>query len=105
MKWYIGQQVVCVETHSMRAVVKGNVYVIQSLRSANCSHYGTLIDVGVKMNVGVSGCNYCGTLFSRDIFWLDERKFRPLETDQYEEEIEAVNIDELLEELLYPIHK
>ena len=85
--FFIGQDIVCVKTHSMGIVKEGRVYSINSLRKGCCE---IDIDVGIRKQGHVSVCD-CGDREKTDIWWLSERLFKPLD--------ELSDISELLEVL------
>jgi len=43
--WHIGQDIVCIKSHSHGAVKEGDVYVIQGLKQSCCM---VSIDVGIR---------------------------------------------------------
>lgn len=81
--WYIGQEIVCVRSHSQGHVTEGNVYKIRSLKASNCNCYSTIIDIGQYSHADASYCPVCGNERScNGIRWFSERLFVPLEYDQ-----------------------
>lgn len=87
MNWYIGQEIVCIKTHSRGAIVKGKVYTIQGLKQGCCSVF---IHVGVfaKLTHGKFGfktlCSLCGKLTddgADPTYWFSETLFAPIEYD------------------------
>jgi hypothetical protein len=97
MKWYIGQEIVCIKTHSQGAVKSGEIYTIKALSSCKCNLI--MIDVGIKSIDGKYGrCALCGIIYPLFDAWLiSERLFAPLEYNQ--EEIEKLLENTLLEKL------
>jgi len=98
--WYIGQDIVCIKTHSVGLVKEGNTFTIKGLREGFCKCYKTLINVGVSHpnSTGMVGCNICNNGFqAHGIAWFDEKLFAPLDT--------LCNISELTEILTEPIFK
>lgn len=92
MNWYIGQDIVCVKTHSRGVVKEGNVYTIKSLKDSECKCGGVLIHVGVSATTKNSECIKCGHFSPNNgQWWLKEFLFSPLD--------ELANIDELNEVL------
>jgi hypothetical protein len=89
MKWYIGQEIVCIKTHPEGLVKKGEIYVIQKLSQCKCC---ILIDVGVITNQGCQ-CQECNTIVSEYDNYFYESRFAPLEYNQDE-------INKLLENTL-----
>ena len=101
MKWYIGQDIVCIKTHSQGFVKKGEVYTIKSLRQA-CCHIG--IDVGlIDSRKGLnytSSCIKCNSQINNGkspVLWFGDSLFVPLES--------LVNLDEIEEILQIPIEE
>ena len=97
--WYIGQDIVCIRTHSKGFVTKDNVYTIKSLKQGCCGIY---IDIGFtaldKASEYSTYCNRCNTISSNGsspILWFHEGLFVPLNS--------LVNISEIEEILLQPI--
>ncbi len=94
MDWHIGQEIVCIKTHSQGVVKRGNIYTIQGLKQASCECHYIDIDVGIKGDgsntVRCGDCNVI-TRVVGNIHWLHEELFAPLEYDQQA-------IDELLEQ-------
>lgn len=74
MNWYIGQEIVCIKTHSEGLVKKNETYIIQSLKKC-CS---INIDVGVRNSRG----SICSKCMEKDmvtnIIWFSENLFAPL---------------------------
>jgi hypothetical protein len=89
MNWYIGQEIVCIKTHSKGMVTKGRVYTIDALSIGCCV---TIISVGIPSLAAGYRCSSCGalTLKADSKYWFSELLFAPLEFNQ-----EA--IDELME--------
>jgi hypothetical protein len=98
MKWYIGQEVICVESHSQKIVKKGQVYEIKSLRSGFCKCSKVLIDVGIKQ-IGTSHCGICEKSDSEatEVWWFYEKYFAPLEYNK--DEIEKLLENTLIEKI------
>lgn len=86
--WTIGQDIVCIKTHSQGGVKEGEVYSIKALRKVCCTvqiHVGKLSD---KKNA-VCGCGK--KELSNGLFWFCETLFKPLD--------ELSDISEILEHL------
>lgn len=81
MNWYIGQEIVCIKSHSQGIVEEGKVYTIQGLRQSCCS---VCIDIGCKTNRGYTKCGKCNTIYypPDEIYWILERLFAPIEYNQ-----------------------
>ena len=88
MNWYIGQEVVCIKTHSMGLVIKDRVYTIQGIRSSHCACKKYLLDVGMPMDFSTfNGKMKCGTCVNVEKHisgrhWFSESLFAPLEYDK-----------------------
>ncbi len=95
MKWYIGQEIVCVKSHSQGIIKKGEIYVIKGLQSPKCKCNYISIDVGVLGSSHYAECNTCKVSYTKNpfIWWLHEDNFAPIEYNQ-----DAIN--KLLEETL-----
>lgn len=86
--FYIGQDVVCIKTHSMGIVKEGDVYNIKELRKGCCD---VQIHVGLLTDTKYTRC-FCGKLeLGNGIIWFSESLFKPLD--------ELSDISELLEVL------
>jgi hypothetical protein len=86
-QWYIGQEIVCIRTHSRGIVKSGEIYKIVGLSTSKCKCRNlTLIDVGFKATADFGRCGLCNTRYPklRDAWWLNEILFAPLEYDQNE---------------------
>ena len=97
-KFYIGQDVVCIKTHSQRIVVKDEVYPCNGLsKKCDC---GVAIDVGIIVPVPIGELYKCAdcrkTIRSDGKWWMDIKLFVTLDS--------LVNIDELTEVLTEPIY-
>lgn len=91
--WKIGQEIVCIKTHSKGVVKRGQIYTIQALRKSICNCYSIIIDVGIN-NSHIGGiCRTCGktAVLDDNIWWFSEKLFAPLEYN-------ADGIKELIEE-------
>lgn len=96
MKWYIGQEIVCIKTHSEGVVLKGQVYTIKDIKQV--CQCGVLLDVGIRINSDLIGkivkCRHCYSVYYKDnAHWILETLFAPLDFD----------ISELTELLKEPI--
>ncbi len=101
MNWHIGQDIVCIKTHSRGFATKGTVYTIKSIRSGACNCKDLDLDIGVRYdmgNVDVVTCGVCRCKLANDgVEWMSETIFYPLDT--------LVNISELTEVLNEPAFK
>ena len=97
----IGQQVVCVKTHSKGVVKKGEIYTIKAFK-VDCCDGGVVVDVGIKRDMQtttdgelaiigeVYRCKFCKKIETYDgIWWICLSLFRPLD-DLYNTEIEEL---------------
>lgn len=93
MNWYIGQEIVCIKTHSQGVVKRGKIYTIKGLQKSRCKCHTVEIDIGAKSDLLTEGCSACNSDWkaTSDIWWLSEIVFAPLEYNQ-----DAIN--ELLEQ-------
>jgi len=86
--WYIGQDIVCINTHSKGIVKDGEVYTIQGLRQRCCC---IEINVGISLFSIMQRCKDCGHRIESDgIWWLHEHRFAPLDTLTDISEIEEI---------------
>ena len=85
----IGQQVVCVKTHSMGAVKEGQIHTTQGIKVCDCGNL--TLDVGVRDNGSRPYliCTKCNRITKTPIWWINAVNFRPLD-DLYNTEIEEL---------------
>lgn len=91
--FYIGQEVVCIKTHSQGVVKKKDKLRVFAIKQSDCCGMW-LVDVGVRLDYnGTQGC-VCGstTIFDHPIWWLCASLFAPI--DEGFEEIEYSKIIE-----------
>ncbi len=79
IKWYVGQPIVCIQTHSQGVVKKGEEYTIQGVRQQECC--GVIV-----LNVGMYNTNpdlrcTCKNISIDGIHWLGDKLFAPLDVD------------------------
>ena len=93
MNWHIGQEIVCVKSHSQGYVTCGKIYTINGLQKSMCKCNDVDIDVGITTNNTRFACGGCEArwLNNAGVVWISETLFAPLEYNQ-----DAIN--ELLEE-------
>lgn len=93
MNWQIGQEIVCIRTHTKGKLKRGQIYTIQALRKSMCSCDEIEIDVGVPTGGGFGECLVCGYIAKNKVsaWWFSEKSFAPLEYNMSA-------IEELLEE-------
>ena len=85
--WYIGQDVVCIKSHSMGLVKEGEIFTIQSLRK--CCRVS--MQVGVRCPNESSHCGKCYEVFCpSSMQWFSETLFAPLDTLTDISEIEEI---------------
>lgn len=101
MEFHIGQDIVCIKTHSLNIVKEGELHKVQSLQECPCKCGGVEIHVGIFYESKPSEkpfakCQTCGFIQVNDgKHWLDSSLFRPLD--------ELVNISELTSVLEKPL--
>lgn len=95
MKWYIGQRVVAIISHSRGEFRKGDEFVINGIRTAPCKCNNLDIDIGKITNGVVSYCVVCNTTYGSNgnVYWFNECCFAPLA------ELSDYTSDELINEL------
>jgi len=85
MNWYIGQEIVCVKTHSMGLVIRGKTYIINGLSKPPCNCNYLMIEVGLKFNPEYNSfaeCPLCiGVFYMGHHFCFHESLFAPLDQD------------------------
>ncbi len=93
MNWYIGQEIVCIKTHSKGYVERGKIYTIKVLQKGHCNCTDILVDVGITTTIAIHFCSSCDIMWGNktNAYWFSERLFAPLEYNQQA-------IDELLEQ-------
>lgn len=105
--FYIGQKVVYVGPDREFDPNPGKtIHTIQAMRKAICGCGEIEIDVGKGAPGPIMECSKCRKITMREgvAFWKRSTWFRPLVLDYTESEIEAVNIDEVLEPLYEPVN-
>lgn len=98
--FHIGQKVIYVGPDREFDPNPGKtIHTIQAIRKSNCKCDDVEIDVGVRRPVNGYACQDCGHKHyeKTNIYWKSSDSFRPIIEDYTEAEIEAVNIDELVE--------
>lgn len=97
----IGQQVVCVKTHSKGVVKEGVIYTAKAFK-IDCCNGEVVVDVGIDDSIKTTTdgslaiigeryrCAQCGKINPHDgIWWMCLSLFRPLD-DLYNTEIEEL---------------
>ncbi len=99
--FHIGQDIVCVKTHSQGFVKEGQLYVVKGLSTGICRCNPVIIDVGIVTDPAPIQCGRCKIIATKignpNIFWFGESLFRPLD--------ELCDISELTNELKKPIEE
>lgn len=100
MNWYIGQEILCVKSHSQNAVKKNNIYIIKGTRLGCCNNIE--LDIGISTNIALQECADCGKISkSGGIWWIYAELFVPLEynakaIEELQKEPKKYTIHELL---------
>ena len=92
MNWHIGQEIVCIKTHTTGVIKRVQIFTIKGLRESYCKCNMVEIDIGIEES-GNHRCSFCGwrSIEVWQQWWFSEHRFAPLEYDQQA-------IDELLEQ-------
>jgi len=79
--WYIGQEIVCIKTHSKNKIKRGQIFIIKGLRKSECKCNEIEIDVGIPTEGGYCKCLRCGYKAKHRVsaWWFSETNFAPLE--------------------------
>lgn len=94
MNWYIGQEIVAIETHKDGYFKEGEIFTILGLRTSKCKCRKIHIDIGSALYCMTSICSMCGFIDDlSDVRWHGEESFKPLD--------ELCNISELTDQLKY----
>ena len=90
--WHIGQDIVCIKTHSTGLVKEGDVFTIKGLREGYCKCSKVQINIGFTSIIKKEQCRVCSvTRNCEDNFhWLTENLFAPLDTLTDISEIEEI---------------
>jgi hypothetical protein len=98
MKWYIGQEIVAIESHEDGHFRKGDTFTIKGLQSSFCKCQTILIDINMVADINGCYCGKCNARFlSNGISWFSEKRFAPLDydiselTDILEKPLELIN--------------
>lgn len=84
MNWHIGQEIVCVKSHSQGVVKKDRIYTIKGIMQS-CCHIS--LDVGMKQTDRTGSglfqlqCNLCNKsepITTDNTWWFGESLFAPL---------------------------
>ena len=82
MKWYIGQEIVCIKAYEKAGLKVGKTYTIHGLMISQCKCKHVEIDVGVT-NYGYGRCVTCKYTQKKPthIWWFNESIFAPIDFD------------------------
>jgi hypothetical protein len=82
MKWYIGQEIVAIDSHEDGHFRKGDTFIIKGLQSSFCKCHSTLIDINMKTTNRFCYCGYCNVCFKNNgIAWFSDKRFTPIDYD------------------------
>lgn len=83
VKWYIGQPIVAIRTHSQGVFSKGEEFIIEQLKLSNCSCKDISISIGIISNTSSYICKSCGDTWEDTSHgrFFSENNFAPLDTD------------------------
>ena len=87
IKWYVGQPIVYIQTHSQGIVKKGQEFVIKGIKSCKCNDINLDIGILAPSNALYATSCECGNRIIDKIHWFSQQLFAPLD----------VNISELTE--------
>lgn len=92
MKFEIGQEVLCIKTHSQGAVVKGQKYPVIGIRQGCCQ---IVLDVGIVSTTTIWFCRNCQKTRNcgDNVWWLHSNLFAPIDNT-----LSEVTIEELIEQ-------
>lgn len=101
-RFYVGQEVVCVKTHSKGYVNEGSHYTIMALSTGVCSCSSVIVDVGIKLQENhVSRCGVHRAYAPKNgNVWFSEKLFAPLQTQSEEADMNAA-LEEIMERELF----
>ncbi len=91
MEFHIGQEVVCILSHSSGIYKEGQVFTIQGLKQGFCKCHSVILDIGLNTGKQATKCTPCGILDTSSPNYFGGIAFKPLD--------ELCNIDELTEVL------
>ena len=98
--WYIGQDVVCIKTHSEGVVKEGETYTIKSLKEGFCNCISVLIHIGIFDDSTHEMCQDCDIIVpsTGNILWLWEGLLGSPDTLTCSSEMEEI-LNQPIEEL------
>jgi len=89
MKFEIGQEVVCIKSHSLGYVTKGKTYIIKNILKRRCKCEHPILDVGIiRLAAANTKCSRCGAshiLPFSNIAYVSSRLFIPIQKDSWRE--------------------
>ncbi len=87
----IGQEIICIQSHSKNLVVKDIFYTVKGLRQGWCACTGDLVDVGVSHPFSQASffCYKCNSsrVIGGGIMWFPSALFAPLQTKSEEQDM------------------
>lgn len=77
----VGKQVICIKSHSLGVVKKGEIYMVNAIKKDCCFDF--VLDVGIEDNrtspTGYTDCSICNKSTRHDyIWWIAIELFAPL---------------------------
>jgi len=98
--FHIGQDVVCIKTHSNNKVKEGDVFTIKALKAGFCNCTKVLVHIGQFDKGIIERCPDCNITNKAvdDIRWFCASLFAPLDTLTDISEIEEI-LNQPIEEL------
>lgn len=81
-RFKIGQKVVCVKNHSMKAVIKGKIYNILGYDDCGCNGVDIgLTDPSVVAHIKLYRCYSCNKYSTNTSWFISESLFAPIQED------------------------
>ena len=77
MEFYIGQRVVCVESHPLGEFKEGQEFIVKSIKRNTCCGI-LLLNIGVVTDYEFSRCTTCGRIDLNEDYY-NSKRFRPLQ--------------------------
>jgi len=82
MNWYIGQEIVAIESHKQGVFKKGDTFIIKGLKNSICTCKDVSIDIGKTSINHLTECQNCGVNWKNNgTWWFSEKRFAPLDYD------------------------
>ena len=98
-KFYVGQEVLCIKTHSGGEVIKGEKYIINGIKRG-CEHTNLLLDIGKASETTRNKCRYCNYSHIDIILWFSCYLFSPIDN-----ELSELTAEDILEEELVKVNR